>query len=78
MKKLCTGNRTVSVVVLACLLFGLLGSSVQAQAGAKLGAKLAEALDHRIYGRFDEGIALASSLLGRDNLTPQDSIAAQA
>lgn len=64
-----------------CLVLIALGLSLTtavpaaAQEDASLSAKLAEALDHRIYGRFDEGIALASSLLERENLSDEDKIA---
>lgn len=57
------------------LLLSLAGGVAQAQPDSKIAAKLAEALDHRIYGRFDEGLAITNALLQRDDLTPKDSIA---
>jgi tetratricopeptide (TPR) repeat protein len=75
MKRYQSGTWTVSFIILAGVVLGLIGNTAYAQPEAKLADKLAEALDHRIYGRFDEGVAIATQLLQREDLTPQDSIA---
>jgi len=67
--------RTAGVAFLVLIFCGLAAGSLFAQAETKVAAKLAEALDHRIYGRFDEGLAVTEALLQRDDLTAKDSIA---
>jgi len=67
--------RPLCAVVGALMLLSLASGVVYAQADSKIAAKLAEALDHRIYGRFDEGLAITNALLQRDDLTAKDSIA---
>jgi len=75
MMKYHTGMWAAFVVLLALGLSIAASVPAAAQEEASLSAKLAEALDHRIYGRFDEGIALANSLLEREDLSNQDRIA---
>jgi len=70
-----TGMWTVGLVLLTLGLSLTAAVPALAQDDAGLSAKLAEALDHRIYGRFDEGIALANDQLERPDLTDQDKIA---
>ncbi len=75
MMKYRTGTWPVCLVLLALGLSLATAVPTVAQEDAGLSAKLAEALDHRIYGRFDEGIALAGELLQRSDLSDQDRIA---
>jgi len=75
MMKYRTGKWPVCLILLALGLSLATAVPTVAQEDASLSAKLAEALDHRIYGRFDEGIALANELLERENLSDQDRIA---
>ncbi|HUV31442.1 MAG TPA: CsgG/HfaB family protein [Acidobacteriota bacterium] len=75
MKRCYNHASRLGMVLLVLMLSVLADGSVQAQEDANIAQKLAEALDHRIYGRFDEGIAIASQMLARQDLTAQDSIA---
>jgi TolB-like protein len=75
MKTIRSFVRPVCLALGLVLALSLAGSSAFAQPDTKIAAKLAEALDHRIYGRFDEGLAITSALLQRDDLTSKDSIA---
>ena len=72
MKRCC--GRILPLGLAVILVLGALSIS-SAQSTSSVAAKLAEALDHRIYGRFDEGISIANNLLGRPDLTAQDSVA---
>jgi len=67
--------RPLCAVAGIVLLLSLTGEVANAQPDSKIAAKLAEALDHRIYGRFDEGLAITNALLQREDLNPKDSIA---
>jgi TolB-like protein len=75
MMKYRAGIWPVYLVLMALGLSLVTACPAAAQEDASLSAKLAEALDHRIYGRFDEGIELANSLLERENLSDEDRIA---
>ena len=70
-----THATTLGFVLVLSMVFGLAGSSVFADEEASVAESLAKALDHRIYGRFDEGIALAGQLISREGISRQDSIA---
>jgi hypothetical protein len=75
MRKSQSGDRIIGRTLLVVAVFCLVSASVYAQSAPTLAEKLSEALDHRIYGRFDEGIATANQLFQRADLNPQDSVA---
>jgi TolB-like protein len=66
----------LTVIVLAtAVICGMTAVTAPAQEKMTVAEGLAKALDHRIYGRFDEGIAEANQLLQRDDISAEDSVA---